>query len=334
MTQGSHRRRNLLTGDWVLVSPHRMTRPWLGEATPPSLPPALAHDPSCTLCPGATRANGAVNPAYSGVFVFDNDFPALSAGDVPRPDDLYEAAPAGGVCRVICYDPRHDLHLAAMTPDAIGAVVECWAQETQTLFARPDIAAVTIFENRGAMMGASNPHPHGQVWATDWVPGELAKEAQMQAAHEARTGRKLLLDVAARERAEGARVVVANAHFTAIVPFWAVWPFETLIVPQRAVGRLDELDAAERVSLGDVLQRLIRAYDALFATPFPYSFGFHQRPAGGDDSFVLHAHVYPPLLRSASVRKHMVGFEMLAEPQRDLTPEAAAARLRAAAGGD
>ncbi|MBU6372988.1 MAG: UDP-glucose--hexose-1-phosphate uridylyltransferase [Alphaproteobacteria bacterium] len=328
MTLGSHRRRNLLTGAWVLVSPHRMARPWLGESTPPAAAPALAHDPACTLCAGVTRASGIANPAYDGVYVFDNDFPALSPGDAPGSDDLFETAPANGVCRVICYGPDHGRHLARMPHADIEAVVACWATETRALFARPGIAAVTIFENRGAMMGASNPHPHGQIWATDWVPDELAKECAAQRAHADCTGRPLLLDVLARERAEGARLVVEGAHFTALVPFWATWPFETLILPHRAVARLDALDAAERADLADVLRRLVARYDALFAAPFPYSFGFHQAPAGAAEGFVLHAHVYPPLLRSASVRKHMVGFEMLGEPQRDLTPEAAAARLR------
>lgn len=329
MTQGSHRRRNLLTGEWVLVSPHRMARPWLGEAAAPAPAPTLRHDPTCTLCAGVTRASGLSNPAYAGVYVFDNDFPALAPGDAPDTDDLFETAPAGGVCRVICYSPDHSRHLARMPKAEIEAVVACWADETRALFSRPDIRAVTIFENRGAMMGASNPHPHGQIWATDWVPVELAKEAERQSTHLDRTGRPLLLDVLARERAEGARLVVAGAHFTALVPFWATWPFETLILPHRAVARLDALDTAERADLADVLRRLVARYDALFAAPFPYSFGFHQAPAGdAATGFVLHAHVYPPLLRSASVRKHMVGFEMLAEPQRDLTPEAAAARLR------
>jgi UDPglucose--hexose-1-phosphate uridylyltransferase len=329
MSPGAHRRRNALTGEWVLVSPHRLARPWLGENSAPPAARLPAHDATCTLCAGNARASGAVNPAFTGPFTFDNDFPALAPGESPTSDDLFAAEPASGICRVLIYSPRHDAHFSDFSTDEMTAVVDLWMRQTSELFARPDIDAVTLFENRGAMMGASNPHPHGQAWASDFVPGGLAKECAAQSAYAARKGHPLLLDVLERERSDGARIVCANAHFTIVTPFWAVWPFETLLLPHRALGRLDEMSPDEHVALGAIIQTLVRAYDRLFATPFPYSFGFHQRPRGGDESFVLHAHFYPPLLRSAGVRKHLVGFEMLGEPQRDLTPEAAAERLRA-----
>ena len=331
MSIGSHRRRNALTGGWVVVSPHRLQRPWLGEESPPAAAPALRHDPTCALCAGVARANGIRNPDYRGVFVFDNDFPALRGGDHPPSDDLFATEPADGLCRVICYTPDHSLTMAQMSQDQVEAVVECWAAQTADLMARPEIVAVIPFENRGAMMGASNPHPHGQIWATSFTPDELAKEVERQSAHLAAASEPLLQTYLARERAAEERLVCANASFSVVVPYWASWPFETLLIAHRPVGRLDALDAAERRDLASILRQLTGLYDRVFAAPFPYSFGFHQAPKGGEAGFVLHAHFYPPLLRSASVRKFMVGFEMLGEPQRDLTPEAAAARLRACA---
>jgi UDPglucose--hexose-1-phosphate uridylyltransferase len=329
------RRLNILTGDWVLVSPHRITRPWQGAVsdTPPAAAPM--HDPQCNLCPGNLRAGGARNPDYAGVFVFDNDFPALLAEGgqaYTSPDGLLVAEPESGVCRVICYSPDHSLTMAGMTTDAIRAVVEVWAQQTTELAKRDDICAVTIFENRGEMMGASSPHPHGQVWATAGVPNELAKEDARQRAWYDAHGEPMLAAYLRRELEEQTRLICANDAFVALVPYWAAWPFEALVLPRRSVIGLDKLDAGERTALADLLGRLTRAYDAVFDAPFPYTMGFHQRPMDGDDEaaphFTTHAHFYPPLLRSASIRKFMVGFEMLAMPQRDLTPEAAAARLR------
>lgn len=331
---GPERRRNLLTGDWVLVSPQRAGRPWAGAVEPPAASDAGARrDGACPLCPGARRAGGARNPDYEGVFVFANDFPAL-VPEVPSTagaDDLLLRAPESGLCRVICYSPDHCASLATMSPAEIGTLVDVWAEQSAELLARPDIGAVTLFENRGEMMGASCPHPHAQAWATASVPNELAREARRQTAWMAARGSPLLADYLARELAEEERMVVANEAFAALVPFWAAWPFETLILPRRPIADLAALDKRERDGLAGLLSRLMSGYDRLFAAPFPYSFGFHQRPAVGQswESFVLHAHVYPPLLRSASVRKFMVGFELLAMPQRDLTPEAAAARLRA-----
>ncbi|HLI66495.1 MAG TPA: UDP-glucose--hexose-1-phosphate uridylyltransferase [Caulobacteraceae bacterium] len=330
---GAERRLNLLSGDWVLVSPDRAVRPWQGEvaARAPARPPA--HDPACHLCPGNARASGAVNPRYAGVYVFDNDFPALNseAGE-PSDDPLLTAAPETGVCRVVCYSPDHGESLATMPVAAIRDVVDAWAGQTDELAARPDIAAVTVFENKGEMMGASSPHPHGQIWATSSVPNELAREDERQRAYAVEHGRPLLAAYLERERAAETRLVFANDGFVVLVPYWAIWPFETLVLPRRPVSRLPEMSGDERDALAEALAVLTRAYDALFNAPFPYSMGFHQAPATGADAahFVLHGHVYPPLLRSAAIRKFMVGFELLAMPQRDLTPEAAAARLRQA----
>lgn len=340
MSGAAERRLNPLTGDWVLVSPHRMSRPWQGAISPPSSPPALAHDPTCYLCAGNARVGGVRNPDYPGVYIFDNDFPALlqASPDADPPsdtahadtDDLLTRRPETGVCRVICYSPHHGLTLSRMTTQQIVPVVEAWTQEFVTLAARDDIAAVTIFENRGEMMGASNPHPHGQIWATSCVPNELAREDERQKVWFETRGETLLGAYLRRELASGERIVLANEHFVALTPFWAAWPFETLILPRVPASALDDLSPEARQDLADIIGRLTAGYDRLFDAPFPYTLGFHQRPTKGrtSDHFTMHAHVYPPLLRSASIRKFMVGFEMLGMPQRDLTPEAAAARLR------
>lgn len=335
-----HRRLNRLTGDWVLVSPHRTERPWQGrtENLPQDRPPS--YDPGCYLCPGNERAGGRRNPPYTDTYVFDNDFPALreedpaqhpsdaGAGEVS--DSLLVAEPESGICRVVCFSPRHDLTLAEMDMPAIRGVVDVWTAEYKALGMRPDIGYVQIFENKGEMMGCSNPHPHGQIWAQRTVPTEPAIEGANQARHHARYGRTLLGDYLRRELEEDVRIVCRNDTFVALVPFWAVWPFETLVLPRRAVPDLTALDDAERDGLADVLKRLTTTYDRLFGVSFPYSAGLHQAPTDGEPhpEWHLHMHFYPPLLRSATVRKFMVGYEMLGMPQRDLTPEAAAARLR------
>jgi UDPglucose--hexose-1-phosphate uridylyltransferase len=332
------RRQNLLTGDWVLVSPQRLVRPWQGAIGEAVAGPGPHHDPDCYLCPGNVRAGGVKNPGYDGVFVFDNDFPALlpASDDAARSaDPLLVSEPESGVCRVVCYSPDHSQTMAHMPPAAIRAVVDVWAAQSAELGARPNVGAVTIFENRGEMMGASNPHPHGQIWATSSIPNELAREDARQRDWSAAHGEPLLAAYLRRELEAGERVVAQNAGFVGLVPYWATWPFETIVLPRRPVSGLDRLSDGERDALADMLGRLTGAYDALFATACPYSMGFHQRPAkAADDAhFIMHAHFYPPLLRSAAIRKFMVGFEMLAMPQRDLTAEDAAARLRSAVEG-
>jgi UDPglucose--hexose-1-phosphate uridylyltransferase len=343
-----HRRYNPLTREWVLVSPHRTQRPWQGQVEKPAPEQRPAYDPQCYLCPGNARAGGVTNPAYASTFVFTNDFAALlpdtpsgelevavdrngaPARDPFFPPLLY-AVSARGTCRVVCFSPRHDLTMAEMDAADLIKVVDVWAEQYEDLGAQPSIDYVQIFENRGAMMGASNPHPHGQIWATSYLPQHVAREQEAQQDHHAAFGRTLLADYLTLELEEGARLVCANEHFVALVPFWAVWPFETLVISRRPAGALPDLDAAERASLADILKRLTTRYDNLFEVSFPYSMGFHQRPTDGQThpEWHLHAHFYPPLLRSASVRKFMVGFEMLGEPQRDITAEQAAEPLRA-----
>jgi UDPglucose--hexose-1-phosphate uridylyltransferase len=336
LREASHRRFNPLTGEWVLVSPHRGQRPWQGQRESKAAPAALAHDPNCYLCPRNLRVGGVRNPDYPHTFVFDNDFQALQA-DAPthvESDGLLVAEGESGRCRVLCFSPRHDLTLAGMAVSDIERVVDVWVEETIALGNLPNIASVQIFENRGEMMGASNPHPHGQIWATRHLPNELEKETHRQSEYLLHQGRPLLIDYLAQELQHGERVVLGNDDFCVLVPFWANWPFETMILPRRRIGGFDQISAGERTSLAQVLSQLTKRYDRLFDAPFPYSMGFHQKPTDGalHAEWQMHAHFYPPLLRSATIRKFMVGFEMLGSPQRDLTPEAAAASLREAAG--
>jgi UDPglucose--hexose-1-phosphate uridylyltransferase len=329
----SHRRYNPLLDEWVLCSPGRMNRPWLGEVlpAPPSAPEA--YDPACYMCPGNLRAEGARNPDYSGVFVFDNDFPALSedaAVPVFAAHPLLHALPERGRCRVISYSERHDLHLGSLPGAAVEALVDAWASESDRLAADRNWAYVQIFENRGALMGASNPHPHGQIWAVERVPTIPHRMAGRFRDYARGSSRDLLGDYLEEERRRRERIVEETSHWTELVPFWAVWPFETMLVPNRLVGTLEELGPEERSDLARLLGRVVRRYDGIFETAFPYSMGWYERPRDGDDhrGFRLHAVYLPPLLRSASVRKFLVGYELTAEPQRDFTAEEAAERLR------
>jgi UDPglucose--hexose-1-phosphate uridylyltransferase len=329
-----HRRFNPLTGEWVLVSPHRTQRPWQGQVERVQEEAIPQFDPACYLCPGNARAGGVKNPRYKDTFVFDNDFAALKP-DTPPADmnreDLLIANSEAGRCRVVCFSPRHDLTMARMSAPELKPVVDVWVAEFRDLGADPRINSVQIFENRGAMMGCSNPHPHGQIWANQTLPNELEKELYSFGAHFQEHSSSLLADYLALELKEQERIVSVNEHFVLLVPFWAVWPFETLVISRRPVSSLLELADDELTALAEILRQAAVRYDNLFQTSFPYTMGFHQRPTDGEQhpEFHLHAHFYPPLLRSATVRKFMVGYEMLAMPQRDITPEAAAAQLRA-----
>ncbi len=326
-----HRRYNPLTGEWVLVSPHRIHRPWQGKREVVVEEPLPAYDPECYLCPGNVRANGNRNPHYRSTFVFTNDYSALLP-DVPpisgEPDDLLRLESLQGTCRVICFSPRHDLTLAEMEIPDILKVVEVWIEQLAEL--GKTYRWVQIFENKGAMMGCSNPHPHGQIWASNTLPSEPAREARFQKDYWQRKGSVLLHDYLQREMAERKRLLEVNDHWVVLIPFWAVWPFETLLLPRRPVQRLTDLTAPEKKSLAAILKRILVRYDNLFEVSFPYTMGWHGAPNDGEDYsyWQLHLHFYPPLLRSATVKKFMVGYEMLAEAQRDITPEQAAERLK------
>jgi UDPglucose--hexose-1-phosphate uridylyltransferase len=354
-----HRRRNPLTGDWVLVSPHRAKRPWLGQQEVLAAETPANYDPTCFLCPGNDRVGGDQNPEYADTYVFDNDFPALladspSSSPIESPigfstgsttnsttllvtDPLFAMSGATGVSRVICFSPNHSHSLPQLSQAGMEQVVHAWCEQTRLL--GKVYPWVQIFENKGAVMGCSNPHPHGQVWANSYLPNEARKEDERQQAYYAEYGTRLLLDYARREADLGERVVLESQHWLVVVPFWAAWPFETLVLPKFAVQQLPQLSALQRQDLAVLIKLLTSRYDNLFECSFPYSMGWHGAPfqpqkvgvkaLAPSDAWQLHAHFYPPLLRSASVKKFMVGFEMLAEAQRDLTPEQAAERLRA-----
>jgi UDPglucose--hexose-1-phosphate uridylyltransferase len=322
-------------GEWILVSPHRTKRPWQGQVERPPQETRPQYDPNCYLCPGNGRAGGARNPQYDTTFVFTNDFSALLPDTPPAslaPHPLLQTESEQGTCRVICFSPRHDLTLPEMAVADIGHVIDVWAEQTAEL--GQHYHWVQVFENKGAIMGCSNPHPHGQIWTGNALPNEPAKEEQHQRAYFEAHASPLLVDYAGLEAAQQERIVVENEHWLAVVPYWAIWPFETLLLPRRHVLRLPDLTDAERDTLAQILKRMLTKYDNLFEASFPYSMGWHGAPAGQPTSqpyphWQLHAHFYPPLLRSATVKKFMVGYEMLAEAQRDLTAEQAAERLRA-----
>jgi UDPglucose--hexose-1-phosphate uridylyltransferase len=334
MKNNPHRRYNALTGEWVLVSPHRAKRPWLGQVEKMPAETLLTYDPTCYLCPRNERAGGITNPDYTNTYIFENDFAAL----LPTLEDekpastspLLVSALEQGQCFVVCFSPRHDLTLPELELPTIENVIQTWAQASSDLAKKDFIRYVQVFENKGAVMGCSNPHPHSQIWAQSQPPNEIIKEIKTQKEYYAQNNRPLLLDYIKEEHKQKERVLFTNDYFTAVVPFWAVWPFEVLISAHRATSSFKDLTASEISALAEIFKHTTTKYDNLFETSFPYSMGFHQAPA--DDTphpeWVFHAHFYPPLLRSSTVKKFMVGFEMLAMPQRDITPEFAAERLR------
>ena len=339
-----HRRFNPLKGEWILVSPHREMRPWLGQKEKKPLENLPIYDPNCYLCPGNERAGGTRNPFYTSTFVFDNDFPALLTVNPVNPPQNQSFDPSetnkdsrilhkekvSGICRVVCFTPRHDLTLPELTREEIQEVIYTWKEQSLDLGQLPEISYVQVFENKGEMMGCSNPHPHSQIWATNYIPDEPAKELISLTSYRDKNSSCLLCDYLSIELEQKDRIVASNQEFTALVPFWAIWPYEILIISHRHTKDLLDLSASEIGSLADLLKQITIRYDNLFEISFPYSMGFHQAPSDGNLHMEshLHAHFFPPLLRSASVRKFMVGYEMLAMPQRDLTAEAAAKKLR------
>lgn len=325
-----HRRKNLLTGKWVLVSPHRAKRPWQGKVEKLNEASRPQHDPNCYLCAGNTRVSGAQNPNYTTTYVFTNDHQALlpeSPSDADYTNDLFQLEPVTGTCRVICFSPRHDLTLADMDLTTLRSVVDMWGEQLTELSQR--YKWVQIFESKGQMVGSSNNHPHGQIWASNFLPNEAEAEDKEQKAYFEAKGTPLLLDYTKLELEQQERIVVENEHWLVVVPYWAYWPFETLVLPKRHVLRLNDLTNDERNALADILKKMLTRFDNLFETSFPYCSGWHNAPSNdGFEHWQLHAHYYPPLLRSATVQKFVASYEWLAEAQRDLTAEQAAQKLR------
>ena len=329
-----HRRLNLLTGEWVLVSPHRAKRPWMGEQNPVDQTISKDYDTACYLCPGNTRVSGETNPAYQGPYVFTNDHQAITEGasdeSAPVKSGLFVEEKVTGTCRVICYSPQHNLSMAQMSEKELEAIVDVWQGQWQEL--SQVYTWVQIFENRGELAGCSSPHPHGQIWASSSLPNELAKEDDRPKQYFDINGSSLLLDLVAQELEQLDRVVLENDHWLVIVPHWAQWPYETLLLPKQRVATFNEINTAQKTDLAKITKQLLSIYDALFSVACPYSMGWHCAPNIADENanayWQLHAHFYPPLLRSATIKKFMVGYELLGEPQRDMTPELAAKVLR------
>jgi len=333
LAETPHRRYNALTGEWILVSPHRTKRPWQGKVEASSLDQRPSYDPKCYLCPGNERAGGLRNPSYPNTFVFDNDFAALlpeAPTETVNEKGLFIAESERGICRVICFSPRHDLTLSLMEVSDVKRVVDIWTEQYRELGKVDFINYVQIFENRGDIMGCSNPHPHGQIWSNERIPYLPALEQEHQKAHHDRNGTCLLCDYLGAEIDKKERIVFENASFAVLVPYWAIWPYEVMVLPKKHYTDLLQLDDAGKQDLADAMKRIGIRYDNLFLTSFPYSMGVHQKPTDGAEhpEWHMHLHYYPPLLRSATVKKFMVGYEMLATPQRDITPEASTARLR------
>lgn len=334
MEDHPHRRLNVLTGEWVLVSPHRAKRPWQGQVEKLAEEKRPEYDPKCYLCPGNERIGGHQNPKYTEPYVFVNDFSALlndtPDGEVQSEDGLFQAKSESGICKVICFSPRHDVTVPEMEVSEIKKVVDLWTSEYQSIGANDFVNYVQIFENKGSVMGCSNPHPHGQIWSNSTVPNEPAKEQERMLAYYKKNGRSLLSDYVVQELEKKERVLFENDHFVGLVPYWAVWPFEAMIVSKRHVSSLLDLSEEEKESFAAAYKELTVMYDNLFEVSFPYSAGIHQAPTDGEahPEWHLHMHFYPPLLRSATVKKFMVGYEMLGGPQRDITAETSAKRLR------
>jgi UDPglucose--hexose-1-phosphate uridylyltransferase len=333
LKEHSHTRLNILTGDWILVSPHRTKRPWQGKTESIPEDDRPSYDPKCYLCPGNTRADGSVNPKYDTSFVFTNDYSALledTPGGSVDIDGLLKASSEKGICKVISFSPDHSLTLPRLSVKAIEAVIDLWTKEFESLAANPVIKYIQIFENKGEIMGCSNPHPHGQIWSQCSLPLEISKETTQQKKYFEQKGSSLLTDYIAIELKQQERIVLENEHFVALVPFWAVWPYETMIISKRHIQTLSQFTQEEKTAYADILKKLTAKYDNLFQISFPYSAGIHQAPVndGEHPEWHWHMHFYPPLLRSATVKKFMVGYEMLANPQRDITPEWAAEKLR------
>ena len=333
LKEHSHTRLNILTGDWILVSPHRMKRPWQGKVEDLPKDKRPEYDPKCYLCPGNKRSDGSVNPDYKDPFVFTNDFSALlpdtPMGEVNE-ENLLVASSESGICKVICFSPRHDLTLPQMGVDEIVKVIEVWQNEFTEISKNASIKYIQIFENKGELMGCSNPHPHGQIWSSSSIPLELSKETSQQKKYFDLYGKSLLSAYLDLELKKQERIVLENEHFVTLVPFWAVWPYETMIVSKRQVQYVTQFNDEEKKSLAKILKQLTAKYDNLFEISFPYSAGMHQAPVndGAHPEWHWHFHFYPPLLRSATVKKFMVGYEMLANPQRDITAENAAEKLK------
>jgi UDPglucose--hexose-1-phosphate uridylyltransferase len=333
LQQYTHRRLNILNGEWVLVAPHRTKRPWQGHEEGISHKNIIKHDPACYLCPGNTRANGVTNPDYKSTFVFTNDFSSLIE-NIPefdiRDSELLIARSERGICKVVCFSPRHDLTLAEMNMQELEGIVKVWRHEYKNLGALPFINYVQIFENKGEIMGCSNPHPHGQIWAQETIPDEPAKEQEQQQRYFSINNAALLADYLQLELEKKERIIFENEGFVLLVPFWAVWPYETMILPKRRIQHIQQFTAAEITQFADVISVATIKYDNLFSTSFPYSSGIHQAPTDGKEhnEWQFHMHFYPPLLRSATVKKFMVGYELLANPQRDITAETSADIIR------
>lgn len=328
----SHKRLNILTGEWVLVSPHRAKRPWQGQNESISNEVRPAYDETCYLCAGNTRINGEVNPKYTDVFVFTNDFAALQTDSksFKIEDDLLIAHSEQGICKVICFSPDHSKSLAEMAVDDIQKVVLAWQKEYTTLGENPNINYVQIFENKGAVMGCSNPHPHGQIWSQSTLPNEVEKKDKHQYEYFSKNNSSLLGNYLKQELNKQERIIFENDAFVILVPFWAVWPFEAMIVPKKHQKNIIDMTTSETQLFAEAISVLTKAYDKLFNCSFPYSSGIHQAPTNGKNNDHWHWHMsfYPPLLRSATVKKFMVGYEMFGSPQRDITAEIATQRLK------